>query len=587
MGLTKVTYSMIEGASVNVLDYGATGDGTTDDTAAFQAAIDYASSLENGGSVVIPDTDAFYSVGTLEAKDNVTVIVPNRATRIVCDKATGTFLDTVCWKFGGYDFNFNTPTAYAINNISIGDSTVTFTTAGNSSNFQIGDVIWVETIANYTAGTYTVPVFYQMNVVTNVSAGVVTLYYPIQSTYSSCQARRLTRNGAGNPNAIQNFKLIGGTWENAITDGAFGVSGGIINSEISPDVVIAAFGCLYGNGFAHITSNIKTMKTTKTPIGLALGSHNTTLNVESLAVNNSALLDRIIELSESTRDNKLTFNTITAADDVKSVVQIIASRRNEITINSVICPSITLQAVEIWGPAYPIYTGLTPTTDNIVTINNVHCTSVLYPVTYSGSASPNTYVENNKVTVNLNAAYNSSTPAASPAYQSQRNITNVKSLSYWKAKFNELYAVGTSVSQASPYSQTFYFYANTLKAGDEMRIALRGIATGATGTKTVTITFAGSTVYSGTIPTGSKPFDIQSTVYVFDNTVAVGNTGALIDTSSAAVDFGVTGLNFTTTQYDLVINITCAAAGGDLVSMREISMQFYRPYSNDLYLYGR
>jgi hypothetical protein len=52
MSLTKVSYSMIQGASINVLDFGAVGDGVTDNTAALLAARNFAVSNTVSGNIV-------------------------------------------------------------------------------------------------------------------------------------------------------------------------------------------------------------------------------------------------------------------------------------------------------------------------------------------------------------------------------------------------------------------------------------------------------------------------------------------------------------------------------------------------------
>ena len=67
MTLTKATYSMIEGAPVNVLDYGAVGDGVADDTAALNAAL--AVAVANNKCLYLP-------AGTYLATANIVVPTP-------------------------------------------------------------------------------------------------------------------------------------------------------------------------------------------------------------------------------------------------------------------------------------------------------------------------------------------------------------------------------------------------------------------------------------------------------------------------------------------------------------------------------
>lgn len=69
MALTKATYSMIEGAPVNVLDFGAAGDGLTDDTAAIQAAI--AEGEATGNAVYLP-ANSYLVTDSLEITGPVT-----------------------------------------------------------------------------------------------------------------------------------------------------------------------------------------------------------------------------------------------------------------------------------------------------------------------------------------------------------------------------------------------------------------------------------------------------------------------------------------------------------------------------------
>ena len=107
MSLTKASYSMIKGAPINVMDYGAYGDGQHDDTLAIQAAIDAAGSIltngqppstyMNGGypsPVVFLPPGAYRLTNSLTLYTGMTLMGQNdivytvESTRLIMDTAT-------------------------------------------------------------------------------------------------------------------------------------------------------------------------------------------------------------------------------------------------------------------------------------------------------------------------------------------------------------------------------------------------------------------------------------------------------------------------------------------------------------------
>lgn len=91
MSLTKVSFSMIDGNIVNVTDFGATGDGVTDDTSFFMAA--KAAAVASKASLVVPSGTYILQSGTdLAAPDTSWYFQPGAVLKLSNTQATTSFL---------------------------------------------------------------------------------------------------------------------------------------------------------------------------------------------------------------------------------------------------------------------------------------------------------------------------------------------------------------------------------------------------------------------------------------------------------------------------------------------------------------
>lgn len=91
MSLTKVTYSMIDGTYLNVKDFGAKGDSTTDDTAAIQACLDASEVVAgtSGRAIFFPSGNYRFSNLELPARCDLYGESMNNTVLRRTDTATG------------------------------------------------------------------------------------------------------------------------------------------------------------------------------------------------------------------------------------------------------------------------------------------------------------------------------------------------------------------------------------------------------------------------------------------------------------------------------------------------------------------
>jgi len=97
MALTKTSYSMLTGACINVKDYGAVGDGTTDDTAAFNLAI---------AALTAPTPNSAFG-GPISNPAGGTILIPNGTYKITSTLTVNTGI---------------TLKGYTVNNRGIGEN---------------------------------------------------------------------------------------------------------------------------------------------------------------------------------------------------------------------------------------------------------------------------------------------------------------------------------------------------------------------------------------------------------------------------------------------------------------------------------
>mgnify|MGYP003627264215 CR=1 FL=1 len=123
MALTKATNRMIVGASANVEDFGAVGDGSTDDTSAFQACAD---SLYSTGGVLYIPKGTYKLTATINVPD--AVLVNGEGNDTVLSFYSSAMLHGISFYGGSWSPPITSNVRVGVSNLRIDGSNVVWST---------------------------------------------------------------------------------------------------------------------------------------------------------------------------------------------------------------------------------------------------------------------------------------------------------------------------------------------------------------------------------------------------------------------------------------------------------------------------
>ena len=196
-GTTKGAMQDRGGQVFNVKAYGAKGDGVIDDAAAIQAAID-ACAAAGGGDVFVPPGTYLLKTWVL-VKSNVHLYGTGEASVLRNDKTNAVVDKRACLLIGNHHpANMASQTKYNLNAIAQGDATITATTAGDTANFALNELVIVGSQTNLSG----VSRHAQLNKIKAIAAGVITLQDPIEAAISDGAIWKISGTDASTATAI-------------------------------------------------------------------------------------------------------------------------------------------------------------------------------------------------------------------------------------------------------------------------------------------------------------------------------------------------------------------------------------------------